>query len=324
LATLNPVLYPPADASFKPQAMQPAGCPQFGADNVVGRLKNAARPRGSVTPGLHLPKVGEHRVVWWDPSVLHPVSQGNTSSRLTEFLKEDDNKVRSEEGIRGHEEWQRQRGSIRQVAGKPEWTIVTATSHFAMLGVREESGVDAEEAKTPALPEVAVESIKIDFSRPHGKRFGTLVHAVLSVVPLNSDHDGIAEITRLQGRILCATEEEVAAVSETVHRALSHPLMRRAAAAVISGKCRREVPVALKLDDGVMVEGVIDLAFQEQRPHQGQGQTAVAGSPWVVIDYKTDFEVKGRLEEYQNQVSLYALAISRATGLETRAVLLRL
>jgi hypothetical protein len=43
-----------------------------------------------------------------------------------------------------------------------------------------------------------------------------------------------------------------------------------------------------------------------------------------VIDYKTDFEVKGRLEEYQNQISLYAAAISRATGLEARPVLLRL
>ena len=43
-----------------------------------------------------------------------------------------------------------------------------------------------------------------------------------------------------------------------------------------------------------------------------------------MIDYKTDFEVKGRLEEYQNQVALYALAISRATGLETQGVLLRL
>jgi ATP-dependent exoDNAse (exonuclease V) beta subunit len=63
-----------------------------------------------------------------------------------------------------------------------------------------------------------------------------------------------------------------------------------------------------------MVEGVVDLAFQEETP---------SGS-WIVIDYKTDFEVKGRLEEYQSQVSLYAFAISRATGLETQAVLLRL
>jgi ATP-dependent exoDNAse (exonuclease V) beta subunit len=90
--------------------------------------------------------------------------------------------------------------------------------------------------------------------------------------------------------------------------------MCRAAAAANSGHCRREVPVALKLGDGVMVEGVIDLAFQEQQPD----------SPWIVIDYKTDFEVRGKLEEYQNQVSLYALAISRATGLEAHPVLLRL
>jgi ATP-dependent exoDNAse (exonuclease V) beta subunit len=243
---------------------------------------------------------------------------------LTEFLKEDDNKVRSEEGIRVHQVWQRQRASLRQIAGKPEWTVVTATSHVAVPGSRETRSLDADEFKAQLLPEVAVESIKIDFSRPHGKRFGTLVHNVLSVVPLNSDHDGIAEIARLQGRILGATEEDVAAAVETVHRALRHPLMLRAAAAVNSGQCRREVPVALKLDDGVMVEGVIDLAFQEQRTDQEQGQTAGAGSPWVVIDYKTDFEVRGKLEEYRNQVSLYALAISRATGLETQPILFRL
>jgi ATP-dependent helicase/nuclease subunit A len=299
LSTLNPVLYPPDDTSFKPQTTKPNGCPQFGDDNVVGRLKNAARPRGSVSPGLHQPKAGKHKVVWWDPSVLQPISEGNTRSRLTEFLKEDDNKVRSEEGIRVHEEWQRQRASVREIAGKPEWSVVTATAHVAT---------------PPISDEVTVESIEIDFSRPHGKRFGVLVHSVLSVVPLNSDHDGIAGVARAQGRILGATDEDVAAAVETVDRALRHPLIQRAAVAATSGQCRREVPVGLKLDDGVMIEGMIDLAFQEQRPD----------GPWTVIDYKTDFEVKGRLEEYQHQVSLYALAISRATGRKTRPVLLRL
>ncbi|MGH9972027.1 MAG: PD-(D/E)XK nuclease family protein, partial [Pyrinomonadaceae bacterium] len=316
LATLNPVLYPSEDASFNAQAKQPRGCPQFGDDNVVGRLKNAVRQRGSVSPGTHRPKAGEHHVVWWDPAVLRPTSQENTRSRLTEFLKEDDNKVRSEEGIRVHGEWQKQRASIRQGAGKPQWTVVTATSQVGKPRVRKESGLDAEEvdSKTTAVAEVAVESIEIDFSRPHGKRFGVLVHAVLSVVPLNSDHEAIADVARAQGRILGATEDDVAAAVETVHRALRHPLMQRAAAAANIGQCRREVPVGLKLDDGILVEGAIDLAFQEQR----------SNSPWTVIDYKTDFEVKGRLEEYKNQVSLYALAISRATGLDTRPVLLRL
>jgi ATP-dependent exoDNAse (exonuclease V) beta subunit len=299
LATLNPVLYPPEGTSFKPQATQPNGCPQFGDDTVVGRLKNAVRQRGSVSPGLHRPKVGKHHVVWWDASVLQPISQAHTRSRLTEFLKEDDDKVRSEEGIRAHEKWQKQRAGVRQVAAKPERAVITATARAA----------------TPRVgAEVAIESLEIDFSRPHGKRFGVLVHSVLSVVPLNSDQEAIEDIARAKGRILGAMENEIVAAVETVDRALRHPLIQRAAAAANNGQCRREVPVGLKLEDGVMVEGVIDLAFRDQSPH----------SPWTVIDYKTDFEVKGRLEEYQNQVSLYALAISRATGLETRPVLLRI
>jgi ATP-dependent exoDNAse (exonuclease V) beta subunit len=69
--------------------------------------------------------------------------------------------------------------------------------------------------------------------------------------------------------------------------------------------------VAIQLEDGIMVEGVVDLAYRDE-------------DSWTIVDYKTDFELKGRIEEYQKQVSLYALAIARATGLPTRAVLLRL
>jgi len=318
LAALNPALYPSEAASFKPETREAPGCPCFGDDTVVDRPQNAFRAKGSVSPGLHQPQVGKHQVVWWDPAVLAPPgSQIRSSSRLTEYLKEDDGKVHSEAGIRAHEEWQRQRTSIRQVAGKPEWTVVTATSHFGMPGMGglniAEGEVD-ESSTTEGLPEVVVESIKIDFSRPHGKRFGTLVHAVLSIVPLNSDHDGVAEAAQLQGRILGATKEEVAGAVETVHRALRHPLVRRAAVAADNRQCRREIPIALKLADGVMVEGVVDLAFQDQTPD----------SRWTIVDYKTDFEMEGKLEEYRNQVGLYALAVSRATGQLSQAVLLRI
>lgn len=314
LATLNPVLYPRAASSFKPLTKEPPGCPAFGGDTVVSRPQNAFRPTGSVSPGLHQPEFGSHRVVWWDPSVLAPpTSPTRSSSRLTEYLKEDDGKVRSEEGIRAHEQWQLQRTVIRETAGKPEWTVVTATSGERSAPRAE--GQQIEEANMQRRgPEVELESIEIDFSRPHGKRFGILVHAVLSVVSLDSIRDRIAEVARIQGRILGATEEDVVAAVETVQRALSHPLMQRAAAAANKGQCRREVPVALKLDDGSLVEGVVDLAFQEE----------TRDPCWTVIDYKTDFEVKGRLEEYQNQVRLYALAISRATNQQARAVLLRI
>jgi ATP-dependent exoDNAse (exonuclease V) beta subunit len=320
LGILNPVLYPPDAASFNPETTQPSGCPQFGGDTVVGRPKNAARPKGSVSPGLHRPRAGAHRVVWWDPSVLPaPTSQARSSSRLTKYLKEDDDKVRSEEGIRSHEQWREQRASIRETAAKPEWTVLTATSYATTLGVHEERCVDdkepkIEQAKRLLLPEVAVETIAIDFSRPHGKRFGTLVHAVLSVVSLDSDRDAIGKIAQVQGRILGATEEEVAAAVETVQRALEHPVLNRAAAARNSGQCRREVPVALRLDDGSIVEGVVDLAFQEATPD----------GPWAIVDYKTDFEVKGRLEEYRKQVKLYGLAISLSTGQQAQGILLRI
>jgi ATP-dependent exoDNAse (exonuclease V) beta subunit len=130
------------------------------------------------------------------------------------------------------------------------------------------------------------------------------------VVPLDSRSISVEAITSVQGRVFGATLEEVAAATETVMRTLSHPLLRRAAQAELSGKCRREVPVTAKIKEGVVVEGVVDLAYEDN-------------DVWVVVDYKTDFEIEGRLETYQTQVRLYALAISLAADRDTRPILLR-
>jgi ATP-dependent exoDNAse (exonuclease V) beta subunit len=313
LAKLNPVLYPSAESSFNPLTKKPLGCPAFGDDTVIDRPQPAFRKRGSVSPGLHRPQLGEHQVVWWDPSVLPLGSLDRTSTRLTDFLKADSAKVRSEEGIRLHGEWQKRRGLVRELAGKPQWHVVTATEQAGREFGERDPATQVLASLKPSFPKVLIESNEIDFSRPHGKRFGALVHAVLSLVALDATPAAVAEIARVQGRVLGATDFEIAAVEETVTRALDRPLMRKAAAAEIDGRCRREVAVALKLDEGMVVEGVVDLAFQESAP----------GGVWTVVDYKTDFELKGKLDEYVNQVGLYALAISRATGLEARPVLLR-
>jgi ATP-dependent exoDNAse (exonuclease V) beta subunit len=102
----------------------------------------------------------------------------------------------------------------------------------------------------------------------------------------------------------------VAAAVEVVTRALAHPLLRRAAAA---DRCRREVPVVLGLDDGTLVEGIVDVAFREVHPQPR----------WTVIDFKTDVELDARLAEYRRQVALYAAAVARATGEPAAGVLLR-
>jgi ATP-dependent helicase/nuclease subunit A len=329
LATLNPVLYPPKDDSFNPETNQPAGCPRFGTDNAILRPRKALRPEGSVTPGLCKPQAGKHRVVWWDPSLLQLDKQSAAGSTLTDLLKADEAGIRTGEGIRSHDEWQKRRATVRAFARKPEWTVATATTFAASmahgidtdkigLGVPEPlSNVEpliAKAATPPVLPEVTVESVEIGFVRPHGKRFGTLVHAVLSAIALDAGRVNVEEIAKVQGRIFGAADDEIVAATETVITALRHPLMQRAAAAVSKGHCRREVSVAIKLQEGTIVEGIIDLAFQEEDKDD----------TWTVVDYKTDFEIKGRLEEYRNQVGLYALAISHATGQEVRAALLRL
>ena len=70
--------------------------------------------------------------------------------------------------------------------------------------------------------------------------------------------------------------------------------------------------MAVRLDDGSLVEGVADLAFREDEPTP----------QWTVVDFKTDVDPAGRREEYRWQLGLYADAVARATQLPTRAVLL--
>jgi ATP-dependent helicase/nuclease subunit A len=302
LGTLNPVIYPTGANSFKPLTREPVGCPLFGLDTVTTRPEKAFRRPGSVSPGLHEPQAGKHVVVWWDPAVLPESIQGRTSTRLTDFLKQDDGKVQSEKGIRAHQQWQTERAATRSAATKSDLTMVTATEY-----------AEADVSRAP-MTEVELESIEIDFRRPQGKRFGMLVHAIMAVVPLNSVRAAINEVALLQGRILGSSDEELAAAIETVDRALRHPVMQRAATAAVKGQCRREVPVAVRLDDNFVVEGVVDLAFRDDDSTE----------KWTVVDYKTDFEIAGRLEEYKNQVGVYSLAISRATRQPTQAILLKI
>ena len=308
LGALNPAIFPPAERSFAPETNHPPGSPEFGQDNCI-RPGGVLRPKGSVTPGQHQPEAGEHRVVWWDPSLLELGKQEDVGSRLNKLIAADDEGKRSKAGIESHLEWQETRMRVRETAGAPTLKVVTATEHAIVIAASEPTG-----RRELAMPEVTIESVGIDFSRPHGKRFGTLVHAVLSVVDLNADASGVQAVADLQGRLLGATSEEIAGAAETVSRALAHPLMRRAAAASVSGRLRRETPIAVRLEDGTLVEGKVDLAFRDES----------APGAWTVVDFKTDFEIEGRLDEYREQLALYALAISRATSLGVKGVLLRM
>ena len=142
-----------------------------------------------------------------------------------------------------------------------------------------------------------------DAARPHGKRFGTLVHAVLATIDLTAQSDVVADSARLQGRLLGATDAEVDAAAGAVVAALAHSLLTRAAAC---DALRRETPLVFARDDGSLVEGIVDLAFREETPE---------GPCWTVVDFKTDRELPAeRRNIYAAQVGLYVEAITRATG----------
>jgi ATP-dependent exoDNAse (exonuclease V) beta subunit len=146
--------------------------------------------------------------------------------------------------------------------------------------------------------------------RPSGRRFGALVHAVLASVPLDGDLNAIQRVATIHGRILGAAKEEIAAAAEGVQTALAHPVFDVARHAAHQGQCRREVPIAWRDTDGLLIEGVVDLAFE-----QAEG--------WTVIDFKTDEEFRGNEPAYRRQVGMYAAAIEAAKRAKVSAVLMR-
>jgi ATP-dependent exoDNAse (exonuclease V) beta subunit len=62
-----------------------------------------------------------------------------------------------------------------------------------------------------------------------------------------------------------------------------------------------------------MVEGIADLAFVEQRDGVAR---------WIVVDFKTDFDLYSRAAEYRIQIALYLRAISLATAMPAQGYLL--
>ena len=61
-----------------------------------------------------------------------------------------------------------------------------------------------------------------------------------------------------------------------------------------------------KLEDGSLIEGVVDLAFRDDTPDF---------SGWTVVDFKTDREFAMASDRYKAQVATYAGAIQTATGM---------
>jgi ATP-dependent exoDNAse (exonuclease V) beta subunit len=200
-----------------------------------------------------------------------------------------------------YERWRTDRAAAIERAQVPGVRVETATAWAASAA---ESGVDEEIAQASSIQIVQLAGAA---DRPRGPKFGTLVHAVLATIPLDANDDDVRRTAETQGRILLSTAHEVRAATAIASAVLRHDLMTRARRA---GRLRRETPVTWLQKDGLMIEGVLDLAFEED------GVT-------TVVDFKTDHELAAGEARYRAQVQQYVAAVSRATGRPATGVLFK-
>ncbi len=295
LSALHPAIYPTPRSPGEGEPVP--GCPAFrGA--AGGQRPANARPgkRAPVNAGRLTPRAGRHTVVWWDPKVLKLDAQERVGLRQQRILEADQGGTAAAEGERVHAQWQAERQALLAAGAHPSCAVVPVTA------------LAEERSAALPMPEVRIETVAATRAgRPGGRRFGALVHAVLAEVDLRASAPEVARTAELQGRIVGASAEEIAAAAAAVVAALAHPVIARAAA---SPALRREVPVALPQEDGRLAEGVVDLAFRD------------LDAGWTVVDFKTDAELGPRRATYAAQVRLYADAIARATGERAEPLLL--
>src|SRR5262249_4890489 len=230
---LNPLLYPADDAR---RTSAPAhGCPAFGADSVLRRGPKGNMPAaGPVRPGLHARENGGAPGVWWDPAILTLEVEELAPLRHQRLLEADPNGAAAQASEQQYAAWKAERDALRASASQPSLSVETVTVLArTKTALTDESAV---EGTTSAEAPVEIEHLpRGKITRPGGRRFGALVHAVLGSIDLDASLDAILEAASIQGRLVAATEEEKRAAEATVGIVLAHPILRRAAAAAHNG-----------------------------------------------------------------------------------------
>jgi ATP-dependent helicase/nuclease subunit A len=297
---LNVAIYPLADARSRPS--EAPGCPSFGRDSVMARPDGGLPLADTVRPGQFMLGEGAkaYPVVWWDPQSLQLDAELTFGARQLALVDRQAPGAHADQGRAEYDQW---------AAVRRDTAARGADPSFQVNQVTQASGAHVG---SDALARVEVRAVLAarDVTRPSGRRFGTLVHDLLALVPLDATADTVQALASLRSRVHAADAVEQAAAVEVLAHVLADPLLRRAAAAADAGKCRREWPVQVRVGPRETVEGVLDLAFEDD-------------SGWTVVDFKTDAVPIGESPAYRVQAALYAQAVARTTGRPATAVILQ-
>jgi ATP-dependent exoDNAse (exonuclease V) beta subunit len=223
--------------------------------------------------------------VWWDPRALQLDAVMHGGLRHGDLIRKDVPAEVIEEGLSNYREWHASRLRVIDQGSTPSLAVQQVTQRVRVRSPQ-------------SLPHIDVARLGAPATRPRGRRFGTLVHSVLALTPLDADRTTAAALAETQGRLTGASDEEIAAAVECVVSALAHQLFTRARAAQAEGRCRREVPVIYRADDGALLEGAIDLAFEDS-------------DGWTVVDFKTN--ESSPTDAHRRQLAHYIEAVRQAS-----------
>lgn len=194
--------------------------------------------------------------------------------------------------------------------------------------------------------EVAIHQLPRAPGRPRGAAFGELVHRILERASLDgAEEEAPGRLAPLLAAEYDLDEALAAPAAAAAEAALDHEVLRSARRAAARGACYREFPTCLREDrpapeepgapngaeadsgangaetnDALLIEGKVDLLFQAEE-----------GAPWTVVEFKTGSqfadaatspEAGAALDRYRRQATIYARAVSRATGEPAQPVLL--
>jgi len=306
---LNRALYPPVES--RRAGTRGPKCPAFKSrDSVLQRPNDETAAAGTVSPGAHaFQAAGGYSVVWWDPGALALGAKAPFGVRREDLIVKDVPRNVIADGRSRYDRWHLARVDARDTGRAPSLAVET---------VREWSEGDRPSGPLAVAPEdvsilnvLSAADAASHQDRRRGPAFGILVHALLARAPFDATPSQLAALARVEAIVVGLDEADAAAAAIVAARVLGHDLLARAGRADARGACRRETPVTATLEDGTLVEGVVDLAFEEQ-------------GAWTVVDYKTDRELSTGEDVYRRQVAFYASAISRATGAAASAVLARI
>ena len=161
-----------------------------------------------------------------------------------------------------------------------------------------------------------------------GAARGTLYHLVMEHIPyerLDKNFDFAVFIKELVQDGYMTDEDASALDVKKFERFAKSSLCGRMRAAAVSGELKREQPFIIGIpanevyseksdsEELIMIQGIIDAFFYE-------------GDDIVLVDYKTDFVMKGQeeklAERYKTQLDYYARALESVTGKRVREKLI--